>query len=530
MVPRWLYGLTCIFWCSLAISWTRHPRRTLTRQQAATGHCDVDNLQELATVLSRQGVIGTARDRLLQSVEGMGWQSSQELVSFAKDFQSQPESISSILMVDFGMTALDAHRLRAAMTELMAANTQQAPSPTSPLRTPTPANHMVTSIGTGILSAYVPPPAHADTTKAVNRPTFKAYKVIMSRKQSLRETSYGMKDCDMSDALVSELDDFLEFMITPSPKNQEPPMRRTTAVVYCRHARLFLGWFLTSGRHDELNQRIDIASPSLNMLFPDKTRDGAAHAYAFIMWLRETRKISVSYEANLLRGLIKLCKFLFRNASQTDPAAYGYYTKKTYEDIPAVGELRRLHLQANRKQSTSPRVSDERRKWLSWTEFLSVVSHLQADVEGDLRSYESSPPLKTTVSASIRRQQTNGSAGIRTNETASTASRPPTAREVASKFQKYLILAFFSVVPDRQRTIRELAIGTTFQREDDTGTWQIKHGPDDYKTGKSYGDRPPMVIPMELTPAIGESNINAVAARQKSIFISESIRFAHVLC
>ena len=54
-------------------------------------------------------------------------------------------------------------------------------------------------------------------------------------------------------------------------------------------------------------------------------------------------------------------------------------------------------------------------------------------------------------------------------------------RAVAVAFQRYLILSFFSVVPDRQRTIRELWLGTTFQREDSDGTWVIKHGPDDYK-------------------------------------------------
>ena len=48
-----------------------------------------------------------------------------------------------------------------------------------------------------------------------------------------------------------------------------------------------------------------------------------------------------------------------------------------------------------------------------------------------------------------------------------------------------------------------MSLGTTFQREDD-GMWLVRHGPEDYKTGKSYGVRPPLVIPMELSPAIGE--------------------------
>lgn len=73
-------------------------------------------------------------------------------------------------------------------------------------------------------------------------------------------------------------------------------------------------------------------------------------------------------------------------------------------------------------------------------------------------------------------------------------------------------------MPDRQRTIRELELDKTFykmesNRDHDTngndGTsreenYVIKHGPDDYKTGKIYGDRPPLVLTAELTFAIDD--------------------------
>ena len=61
--------------------------------------------------------------------------------------------------------------------------------------------------------------------------------------------------------------------------------------------------------------------------------------------------------------------------------------------------------------------------------------------------------------------------------------------------------AFFSCIPDRQRTFREIDLKRNFSKSAD-GTWIIKHGPDDYKTGKTYGDRPPLVISPELTPSI----------------------------
>ena len=64
----------------------------------------------------------------------------------------------------------------------------------------------------------------------------------------------------------------------------------------------------------------------------------------------------------------------------------------------------------------------------------------------------------------------------------------------------YLLLAFFACIPDRQRTFRELALGSTLVKED--GVWLVRHGPNDYKTGKSYGARPPLMITPELVPAI----------------------------
>ena len=57
-------------------------------------------------------------------------------------------------------------------------------------------------------------------------------------------------------------------------------------------------------------------------------------------------------------------------------------------------------------------------------------------------------------------------------------------------------------MPDRQRTIRELELERTFVRDGDR--WGIKHSPDDYKTGGSYGDRPFLSLSAELTPHIDD--------------------------
>jgi hypothetical protein len=74
-------------------------------------------------------------------------------------------------------------------------------------------------------------------------------------------------------------------------------------------------------------------------------------------------------------------------------------------------------------------------------------------------------------------------------------------REVAASLQRYLIVAILSVVPDRQRTLRELEVGRTLLQQDD-GNWVIKHAAADYKTGKKYGDRPPLLIAPSIYPEL----------------------------
>lgn len=53
---------------------------------------------------------------------------------------------------------------------------------------------------------------------------------------------------------------------------------------------------------------------------------------------------------------------------------------------------------------------------------------------------------------------------------------------------------------DRQRTLRELVVGKTLVCQD--GRWLIKHGAGDYKTGRSYGERPPLVVAESIYPEV----------------------------
>ena len=61
--------------------------------------------------------------------------------------------------------------------------------------------------------------------------------------------------------------------------------------------------------------------------------------------------------------------------------------------------------------------------------------------------------------------------------------------------------AQYLLLTHRQRTIRELEVGQTLFK-DGQGRWVIRHGPAHYKTGKAYGERPPMLLAPHIYPEL----------------------------
>ena len=78
---------------------------------------------------------------------------------------------------------------------------------------------------------------------------------------------------------------------------------------------------------------------SIFHVFPTVEKDGAEVIYDFLKWLRCERKISTAYESSLLRGILKLAKFRYAKDSGTDIS----YGGKSFDDIPVVRELRKMH-------------------------------------------------------------------------------------------------------------------------------------------------------------------------------------------
>lgn len=171
------------------------------------------------------------------------------------------------------------------------------------------------------------------------------------------------------------------------------------------------------------------------------------------------------------------------------------------DSLPIVHELRKLHREAGNKGKKAPRSSDEGKKWLDWSDYLMVIQLLKSDLmeminkyDGQLRMDGDSPNAGTLI------------------EQRKTLAKEKTLyfqrKEIAKTYQYYLVLAFFAQVPDRQRTFRELELGRNFLKvkDDKSGSsmWVIKHTAEDYKTGSTYGERPPLPLTEALTPEIDD--------------------------
>ncbi len=259
---------------------------------------------------------------------------------------------------------------------------------------------------------------------------------------------YRLKHDDIKEKnprLFNELEQFIDFMTVKFFGQQEPRCRLVTALKYEENVRGCLGWI-------HYQKKFPVEELSLSTIFPRSNKKSVRNGFDFIQFVVNIRKASPRYESMSIRSLIQLAKFLFRDETESEKAN----GDRPYQDIPVVVELRKMANDCKTRASTAPLVTDEKLKWLSWPDYLKVSKYLQ--LECCLRD-------------------SNGK------------KRPETA--VAWSIQNFILFSFLSCCPDRQRTIRELELGKTLIREDN-GTYFVRHGPEDYKTGAVYGPRPPL--------------------------------------
>jgi hypothetical protein len=265
---------------------------------------------------------------------------------------------------------------------------------------------------------------------------------------------YALREAELPPALAAELDALRDHHTKRFFGAQEEPIAAVTALKYRDHLRGALGWL-----HRERGVPLDRLS--LRDVVPSPGREGVGPAFDYLLWLREARGVGVRTEGLALRSLLAAAKFLHHGAS----AVRAGDGDKPYSDLDVVKELRALSSGARREGKTASRVSDESLKWLDWPEYLQVVRELRRECAA------------IAPDGSIR---------------------PDAA--VAAALQRYLIFAILACVPDRQRTLRELEIGRTLVKEGDR--WVIRHQAGDYKTGRAYGERPPLVLAPALYPEL----------------------------
>ncbi|KAL4540242.1 hypothetical protein Ndes2526A_g03237 [Nannochloris sp. 'desiccata'] len=278
-----------------------------------------------------------------------------------------------------------------------------------------------------------------------------------------RATKYALKLSEMTDSLRKELDALHTFGTKKFFGAQADPIADCTALKYQDHLRGMLGWMHTV-------RGVPIDQLSITSLIPSSERKAVGLAFDYCQWMVTERGVNARTELLALRSILYAAKFLYHDDSNVTLNS----GDKPYSDLPVVKELRTLINTANRASKVAPRVSDEAAKWLDWPEYLQLVQELRK---------ECALLLPNPRAGKLERSR----------------------KQVAWSLQRYLMFAILACVPDRQRTLRELEVGRTLSKEGDR--WIIRHGPKDYKTGKSYGERPPLVLNPTVYPEL-EAYVN----------------------
>jgi hypothetical protein len=291
---------------------------------------------------------------------------------------------------------------------------------------------------------------------------------LTKRKQ---KPAYGLTDEEISDASVEqlqkssetfmplneELQKFYKFMTDVDvPKRQGRNIKDITARNYINEVRYMLGWM-----HRYHSPAVPLAQLNLAQLVSSSglTTDGRTdeealdnvidEIYDYLSWKRTERETGPGSELESVKGLVWVAAFLYHQVSKRQQRSGRSTGKVKYRDIPVIEQLRELQNEISERLKNAPRVADEDKKWLEWPEFLACVNS-----------------LKTELNPIGQNNQRRSNSAI------------------AASYQRYLIFAFLSAIPDRQRTLRELEEGRTLFKRN--GLWLLEHGADDFKTGETY--------------------------------------------
>lgn len=315
------------------------------------------------------------------------------------------------------------------------------------------------------------PKANSSSIQTSHQAHFKAVRVT----RRSHKPSYGLTDAEITPELGQELAEFYRFMTEGDVKAPAvKPITAVTAKNYLIQARQFLGW-----THRHRTPVVPLAELRLNELFSQSglraeeafrekvIRLQIANVEDYLRWLRLEREVAPSYELQVVKALIWTVKFLESVSTHQVLKRCSRRQTSKWEEA-TLKELRSLMSDIQARSKTVQRVADEASKWIDWPEFLNCVKQLKAEC------------TPTSKSNQLRSKSAS-----------------------ATSIQRYLIFAFFSAIPVRPRTVRELELGRTLVKRDEL--WYLELGPEDFKMGEPYsklGEKRVIPIPQWYYPEL----------------------------
>ena len=280
--------------------------------------------------------------------------------------------------------------------------------------------------------------------------------------QRTRMKPFSLRGDEITSGLRRELDRMVRDLTSRRVGGGRAPVRERTAMNHVAVAKQFLGWLARESEHRRefatlSDEGAVILKPGVGLrdAFPSRESVGATYAIEYVQWLSDERRIKSTTEDFQLRSLVALAKWVHDHVDDDGIAP------------PCVQELIRVQRSARDRAKNAPHAADDDRKWLEWDQYLALVEHLKLECA----------PLDA-----------NG--------------KERSEREIATSVQRYLLFAILACIPDRQRTLRELQLNKTLFHDASSGLWMVRHGPDDYKTGGAYGERPALGIDSRGYPAV----------------------------
>ena len=306
---------------------------------------------------------------------------------------------------------------------------------------------------------------------------------VSSRRFLRCESDYALKPQDCCESFRADMQAFEESLTQLSFQQTCSVLTKSTAKIHRRNILSAMGWLKEFGANYGAEFEMQ-----LKALVPNPEAEGAQVAFSFLSWLRNDRSCSPKTEMFVLNTFKRLAKYLYK--SEQPASGRSRPSEKHFGHLGVMRELQALEHQVSHRAKSAKPSSDINRKWLDWPFFLEAVERLRAECR----------PL-----------------------TSQGKKRAPGA--IAKSWQRYLLCKMMSVIPDRQRTFRELEIGRTFvqvpmSQFDRTFAleaaemeaagvkceeiWAIKHSSEDYKTGSTYGERPLLPLGPGLSREVDE--------------------------